>query len=235
VKYADYFVLHATVLWAFSETMLYFFVKLRLTSTVNRGTRASRWPGEMSWLTKLASIPNRPIIWLATFLHMIVGIFLILDSRVAFVTGLRWPAEAQPDVVGLTILGTGLLGLWALIRDAERGPSLVTFWCLIPQQVVLFVIAAGAIYAVGQGHYASGTVLPRSFIFVDQLPKLLLAMLHPFGVLRMHVPILPVDGFKRGGRGGRGGEGGAGGRGAGGEPGEPGMPGEPGEEGSYGT
>jgi hypothetical protein len=181
----------------------------------------------------LTRIPNRPIIWMATLLHGTVGVFLILDSRVAFVTGIRWPAAAQPDVVGLVILTTSLLGLWALIHDAERGPSLLTFWLLIPQQVVLFIVAAGAIYAVGQGHYSSGTVLPRSFIFVDQLPKLLLAVLHPFGVLRMHLAIIPEERI-RGGRGGAGGAGGTGGASAGGAPGEPGQPGEPGEQGSYG-
>jgi hypothetical protein len=181
----------------------------------------------------LTRIPNRPIIWMATLLHSTVGVFLILDSRVAFVTGIRWPAELHPDVVGLVILTSGLLGLWALIRDAEKGPSLSTFWFLIPQQVILFIVAAGAIFAVVQGHYASGTVLPRSFIFVDQLPKLLLAVLHPLGVLRMHLAIIPAD-HLRGGRGGTGGAGGAGGASAEGTPGEPGLPGERGEEGSYG-
>jgi hypothetical protein len=170
---------------------------------------------------------------MATFLHLVTGIGLIVDGRVAFVTGIRWPAELHPDSVGLTFLMAGLFGLWALLRDAEYGPSIGTFWLLIPQQVLLFIMAAGAIYAVVEGNYASGTVLPRSFIFVDQLPKLLLAALHPFGILRMHLNILPDSKGGRGGMGGRGGAGGAGGAGEGGIPGEPGLPGEPGEAGTY--
>lgn len=145
----------------------------------------------MKPLAKLLKIPNRPILWLATLLHLAIGVGLILDGRVAFVTGLRALAEPQPELMGLLFIFSSMAALWALLRDAEQGPSLATFWPFIPQQMLLFFIAGGAVFAIIQGHYASGTVLPRSFIFIDQLPKLLLAALHPFGVFRMHVDILP--------------------------------------------
>jgi hypothetical protein len=188
---------------------------------------------QLSWFLHL---PNRPILWLATALHFITGVMLIIDPRVSQVTGLKVLAGSgegtRPALVGLLFFASATLGLVALTRDARHGPSAWTFWAFMPQQALLFIMTGGAIYAITQGAYSSGTVLPRSFIFVDQLPKLLLAILHPLGVLRMHLSIMPekVTG-PIGGAGGMGGHGGAGGAGFGGEPGDPGEPGEPGEPG----
>lgn len=184
----------------------------------------------LQWLSR---IPNRPILWMTTALHFIIGVGLSLDPRVSGVTGLRFLAENQEDLIGLLFLASAAVAFAALWRDAKIGPNAWTFWAFIPQQLLLFVVAAGAIYAVVQGHYASGTVLPRSFIFVDQTPKMLLALLHPLGVLRMHLRILPIE-AGMGGTGGTGGAGGAGGASAEGVPGEPGQPGEPGEAGTRG-
>jgi hypothetical protein len=190
----------------------------------------------MSVIQTLMRLPNRPILWMATLLHLVTGVMLIIDPRVAQVTGLRVLAGSgtgtQPAFVGLVFVTSGLFALSALLRDLRVGPAVWTFWAFIPQQALAFIMAAGAIYAVMKGFYSSGTVLPRSFIFTDQLPKLLLALLHPFGVLRMHLDILPmrVSG-PMGGQGGQGGHGGAGGAGFGGEPGQPGKEGLPGEPG----
>jgi uncharacterized membrane protein YgcG len=187
-------------------------------------------------LATLLRLPSRPILWLATLLHLITGVMLIIDPRVAQVTGLKVLAGSgtgtQPALVGLVFVASALFALSALLRDLRAGPAAWTFWAFLPQQALAFIMAAGAVYAVMRGFYSSGTVLPRSFIFTDQLPKLLLAILHPFGVLRMHIDILPlrVSG-PVGGAGGQGGHGGAGGAGSGGAPGEPGEPGAPGEPG----
>jgi hypothetical protein len=167
---------------------------------------------------------------------MVAGVMLVLDPRVSQVTGLKGLAGTgmgtKPALVGLVFFAAGVIGFIALVKDMRTGPNAWTFWSFLPQQALLFAVAGGAVYAILQGQYASGTVLPRSFIFVDQLPKLLLAILHPLGVLRMHVDILPmrVSG-PMGGQGGQGGHGGAGGAGFGGEPGQPGEEGLPGEPG----
>jgi hypothetical protein len=190
----------------------------------------------MNGVSLLGRIPSRPILWMATLLHLITGIMLTIDPRVGFVTGLRIfvgdGKGTQPALAGLLFVCAGLLGVAALWRDFRAGPNAWTFWAFLPQQMLLFVIAGNAVFAIIQGHYSSGTVLPRSFIFVDQLSKLLLTLLHPLGILSMHLRILParVTG-PIGGAGGMGGHGGAGGAGFGGEPGDPGEPGEPGEPG----
>jgi hypothetical protein len=136
---------------------------------------------------------------MATLLHATTGVMLVLDPRVAQVTGLKLLTQLMGSPgAGLLFIGTAIAATWSLIHEYEKGPDVATFWALIPQQALLMVTAAGVIYQVTLGHYASGTVLPATFIFTDQLSKVLLAAMHPFGLMRMHLPILPIDGHKHG-------------------------------------
>ena len=149
----------------------------------------------MKMLHFLARVPNRPILWMATILHLWWSIGLILiPERVAQGTGL-YPFSAFPEVWGLAGLFSVFAASTALSREYERGPSLGTFWAFIPQQAWLMVSAASVVYFVTQGHFADGTIVPGGgwFIWYDQLPKVLLAVLHPFGLLRMHLSILPKE------------------------------------------
>lgn len=141
----------------------------------------------------LALVPNRPILWMATILHAFWAMGLILiPERIATSTGL-YPFSSEPRLFGIFGLVSAGLAFNALFREWEHGPSIGTFWLFIPQQVGLMISAGSVIYFVSQGHFADGTIVPGGswFIFMDQLPKVLLAALHPFGLLRMHLSILP--------------------------------------------
>lgn len=138
----------------------------------------------------LSALAGQPILWLVGIMHLVTGIALVLDSRVAQVTGLQFVAGRSSDLAGLGLIGIGLLSMWAVMRANRVGPGPETFWALVAAQSLLFLIAGGVIAAVAQGNYASGTVLPRSFIFTDQISKLLLMLFHPLAVYKLHRPII---------------------------------------------
>jgi hypothetical protein len=174
--------------------------------------------------------PNRPIIWMTTLLHILFGMVLVLiPEQVARVTSIA-PYSRNPELFGLMFLASAALATSAVVHEmTTHSVNAWTFWAMIPQQMLLFISAGSVIFFVSQSHYASGTELPAWFIFTDQFIVILLALFHPFGVIRMHAAILPDSGaVATGGQGGQGGRGGSGGASATGEPGSPGLPGEPG-------
>jgi len=150
---------------------------------------------QTSWLLKFLRLPNRPIIWAATLLHFIAGLSLILAAdRTSRVVAMA-PFSGQPEAWGAAMLTSSYLALSALFHEYRVGQATaVTFFGLLPQQAFLFVSAASAMYFVIQSHYATSTgPVDPLFIFVDQLPIMLLALLHPLGLLRMHASIFPVS------------------------------------------
>lgn len=149
-----------------------------------------------SWFARFIA-PSRPILGLATLLHFVWGVGLVLiPDKVARTTGL-WPFSRAPEVFGLIMLASAALALSALIHDGRKlKPNALTFWAFIPQQALLMVTAGAALYFTTQGHFADGTTVPGGgwFIFYDQVSKILLALFHPFGVFRMNLPIFPAHG-----------------------------------------
>lgn len=138
--------------------------------------------------------PSRPILGMATVLHYVWGCGLILiPGKVARTTGL-WPYSQYPRTFGLLMLASATLALLALVHDGRKlNPNPWTFWAFMPQQAFLMISAGAALYFATQGHFADGTIVPGAgwFIFYDQLTKILLAIFHPFGVLRLNLPIFP--------------------------------------------
>lgn len=147
-------------------------------------------------MRKFLNLYNRPVLWMATFLHAFWGVALILyPETVKLTTGLA-PFSPSPKIWGLAMFCSATLAAIALVYEVlGKKVNAWTFWCFLPQQAFLMVSACSVLYYVAIGHYASGTLLPRLFIFTDQFPKILLATLHPLGVLRMHMGILPKRAF----------------------------------------
>ena len=138
---------------------------------------------------------SRPILWLATILHLVWGSLLVtLPSQVNSTTGLA-PFREYPEIFGLVMFTSALAAIAALAYEATgHSVNRLSFWALIPQQTLLMVSAFSVIFYIIHGRYADGTVVPNGalHIFTDQLAYILLAVLHPFGVIRMHLPIMPV-------------------------------------------
>ncbi len=59
---------------------------------------------------------------------------------------------------------------------------------VMPQTVVLIVAAWGANQAVWSNHYADGAPYPFAFIAADQLPVLLIAILHTVAIIHTYWP-----------------------------------------------
>ena len=136
----------------------------------------------------------RPILWAATILHIAWGVALILiPTKVAHTTGLHF-FSTYPRAWGLVMLLSANIAFAALVHEWKGRPvNGWTFWAFIPQQSLLIVSAVAVVWFSLEGRFADGTVVPGGgwFVLIDQLPKILLAILHPVGLLRMHLPIFP--------------------------------------------
>ncbi len=132
---------------------------------------------------------NRMILWFATFLHAAWGIMLILDPGAGRISGLfPFGASGQKAaILGLVCLGSSGLAVTALLRH----PSAFTFAALLPQQVLLVASAVAVSYFAAVGHFGDGVPRSHLFILADQFPKVLLALLHPVGLLDMHSNLIP--------------------------------------------
>ena len=116
------------------------------------------------------------IIWYAILLHAIYG-YAILSSDAAFgATPLSTLNELFPQnsliAVGI-LFATVVLAIVALYWHIWWGTVL-----LVPQQTLLIISAWGSLHAILRGSYADGVLRPVEFILADQLPNILIAVLH---------------------------------------------------------
>ena len=134
----------------------------------------------------LFGLYNRPIIWMATTLHVIWGLLLTLAPSFQNVKSFGFIFNLDASQLGTLFLLSSVASIAALAWERAGRASLKTFWMLWPQQTLLILTAAAAIHSVilDQGGYS------RVLLFAGQLPVILLAVFHPFGVLRMHWDIM---------------------------------------------
>lgn len=132
---------------------------------------------------------HRPILWLATGLHLGWGIMLVLDPGAGRISALfPFAAHGQSAaVLGLLLIGSGVLATAALLHR----PTPWTFVALLPQQTLLALSAIAVVYFAWVGHFGDGVSRSNLFILADQWEKVLLALMHPFGLLRMHSNLIP--------------------------------------------
>lgn len=150
----------------------------------------------MTLLRTFLRLPQRPVLWLVTLLHATWGTGLVLiPEKIRFVTSL-FPYSGFPRMWGLLMIFSAMLAVQALVYEGYTGQvRAATYWAFIPQQMFLMASAGSCIYfAFVAAHYADGTIVPnaRQFIGNDQIVYVLLALLHPIGILRMHLSIFPL-------------------------------------------
>lgn len=122
------------------------------------------------------------IVWYAISLHIAWAVCLTCDASAGGVTAIhhlmfmnRWAVVVLFASVGVGA-GVGLL-------SRNRNWSLAA---LLPQQFVLMYSAWGAAAAIIASTFADGVPRPRAFIFADQLPAILAAVLHTFAIIEHH-------------------------------------------------
>jgi len=133
------------------------------------------------------------VIYSAAALHMIeAGIILattIADSSIGLASLL---AAGDRQVLALTMVGASL----AAVCGAGRR-NLIAIFALLPQQMLLFITAGGALYFAVLGHYADGYVPIGGgvFILADQLPRVLFCLVHSVAFYQwIYAPDPDLDG-----------------------------------------
>lgn len=125
------------------------------------------------------------MIWYAICLHLVWGLCILADSRTAGVTAIHhvslvmFRSSAATGLLMLAVAGLAFAGM-----VIENKMTIVLL--LIPQQSVLMLSAVGAVVASFGGHFADGVPRPHAFIFADQTPAILSAILHTVAFLDIY-------------------------------------------------
>jgi hypothetical protein len=120
----------------------------------------------------------------AIVLHLVWVGCLWLDEGVANVTAVYAIRYVLPKP--FAVMGMAVVALCAMASFAMRNRFLAA-GLMVPQQMLLFVSAGGAIQAIVEGHFADGVERPWTFLLADQSPAILAAIGHTLalvGVLR---------------------------------------------------
>lgn len=120
------------------------------------------------------------IVVYAILLQAITAVFVTLSPMPIRVASLGAFYDIFPNYrVGIILMALGticaLMGL-TRIRNGYR------FFFFLPQLVFLMLTAGSALSHVFEGRYADGVVRPWQFIFIDQLPAFITAVLYMFAV-----------------------------------------------------
>jgi hypothetical protein len=117
------------------------------------------------------------VIYTAAVLHSIEAAIILAtpnaDSSIGMASYLA--TESDRRVLALSMLAASAAAVFGALRR-----KLTAVFALLPQQTLLCVTAAGAVYFAIAGHYADGYV-PNGggvFILADQLPRVMFCLVH---------------------------------------------------------
>ena len=138
-------------------------------------------------MLRLLHVGGPLIILYAVILHLSWGVLLLLDDSAGWATAVHsvlvWLGSTYATAaVMFAVAIAAVAGLHRRLAHSLWGVGL-----MLPQQAVLFMSAVGAIQAMALSSFADGVVRPNPFIIADQLPAVLIAILHTIGILCYHV------------------------------------------------
>ena len=138
-------------------------------------------------IMRLLQVGGPLIILYAVALHLSWGVLLLLNESAGWATAVHsvlvWiGSEYATAAVMFAVAIAAVAGLHRRLAHSLWGVGL-----MLPQQAVLFMSAVGAIQAMALSSFADGVVRPNPFIIADQLPAVLIAILHTIGILCYHV------------------------------------------------
>ena len=126
------------------------------------------------------------IVWFAIILHLCWGGMILVDRATLNTTPIHTISQVFDGweyivIVLFVVAGAAIAGMML----PKIGPT-IRLALMLPQQGLLVITAVGALTAMIGGHYADG--VPRSHLFIaaDQLPAVLVAVLHTIAILAMH-------------------------------------------------
>lgn len=120
------------------------------------------------------------VITLACSLHIIQALMLYLDPTVIGVTSLSTVGRlvGAQTTIGILLVTAGL-AIWSQFRPISMTKALV----IIPQQLLLFVSAAGVLKHMALGEFADGAERAHEFIAADQMMVVLISIGHAWGLV----------------------------------------------------
>ena len=115
-----------------------------------------------------------PMILFTAALHLSWSGLLIFDPTIQFIT--------QLYVIVLPVLTLQIVlvicSVLAIVPLSVRCSKANTMLCFVPQQMLLYLSAIGALLAVANSSYRDGVLHPRLFILADQLPPVMISLFH---------------------------------------------------------
>lgn len=120
------------------------------------------------------------VLWAGIVLHVVTALSLLVYELRIVPTSLGdlQGFLSQPILGALLLIAAGLTWWGMQQSTARRALSLFAL-----QQSLLTVSSISAVTAIISGHYADGVARPMAFILVDQLPMVMIAVLHSFAVV----------------------------------------------------
>lgn len=133
---------------------------------------------------------TRWILWYGVSVHLLWGGLLLISPQPTMTTPLGLFVGAPHVLVAtlmLAVAGIAVAGL------RQRVPGLRSLAMLMPQQALLWLTAWSASRAVIASAYADGVLRSRTFIAADQMPIVLIVVIHTAALFEMHWAIVSAD------------------------------------------
>lgn len=125
------------------------------------------------------------ILLYAACLHLIWGILILVIPQHIGAT----PLALFHNLIGIPIIEGCVYITVALCTIIMLTCKLQYIYSLafgLPQQIILIISACSSLLAVWNGHYADYVTRHWAFIFADQLPNILTAIIHTFSLIIFH-------------------------------------------------
>lgn len=131
----------------------------------------------------MVTICQRPVLIMVLFaitLHLFWASCLLIDLSplgVNAINALHRFIQPPPLLIATLVSVAVLAGIGIFHRN--RWAVLL----LIPQQIILFMSASGALQSAWLGQFADGVMRPHTFIATDQIYSILLAVFHTVAIM----------------------------------------------------
>jgi hypothetical protein len=128
--------------------------------------------------------------------HYLWGAALLLSADPVGATPLTDWRRLPHAVAGLTLATLATLALTGMLQARRRGPSMRSLLLLLPQSSVIVFSGLSSLTAILTSHYADGVPRPHLFIGADQIGVVVIAVLHTWALVEMHIKAAPPDVLK---------------------------------------
>ena len=125
--------------------------------------------------------PINWIVWYAIIQHAVWAFTLLVSDAPMGITAIDALRVFTDNriVMASMYFAASLLSLRALLRDKLDSNNVLL---LIPQQFFLMLSAYGAVKSMWIGAFADGVIRPHEFLIADQLPAVLIGVMHTLAI-----------------------------------------------------